>query len=120
MAHKLATCQANLAQLQYYTANNSFLHAVTQCYSHTGHILVEKATKNNALVNMVGTVVEQCLDCGPTGNFITGEFGSLQKVKYQLQLTKPFGTPFMKDYDTALNALKILQNQAHQTGETLS
>ncbi|KAF8262734.1 hypothetical protein EI94DRAFT_1704548 [Lactarius quietus] len=117
MSHDLTAYQARLAQSQYYVANSSFLHAVTWIYSRTGRILVEKASKNNAVVCVVGHVVEQRLDCGPTGNYITGEFGSLQKAKYRLQITKPTGTPFTKDYDVALTALKVLQNQATSTGD---
>ncbi|KAF8258946.1 hypothetical protein EI94DRAFT_1690985 [Lactarius quietus] len=80
-------------------------------------ILVEKSSKNNALLSIVGHVVEQHLDCGPTGNYITGEFRSLEKAKYQLQLTKLMGTPFVKDYDIALNTSKNMQGQVAATGD---
>ncbi|KAF8267360.1 hypothetical protein EI94DRAFT_1801764 [Lactarius quietus] len=116
MSHDLTVYQARLAQSQY-VANSSFLHAVTWRYSHMGRILVEKASRNNAVVCVIGHVVEQRLNYGPTGNYITGEFGSLQKAKYQLQITKPTGTPFVKDYDVALTALKVLQNQATSMGD---
>ncbi|KAF8263815.1 hypothetical protein EI94DRAFT_1874428 [Lactarius quietus] len=50
------------------------------------------------------------LDCGPTGNYVTSKFRSLKKAKYQLQLTKPMGTPFVKEYDIALNTSKNMRN----------
>ncbi|KAF8256482.1 hypothetical protein EI94DRAFT_1645826, partial [Lactarius quietus] len=68
-------------------------------------------------LSVVGHVVEQRLDCGPTGNYVTGEFRSLENAKYQLQLTKPTGTPFAKDYEIALNTSKNMQGQVATTGD---
>ncbi|KAF8264890.1 hypothetical protein EI94DRAFT_1467953, partial [Lactarius quietus] len=79
--------------------------------------LVEKSSKNNALVSMVGHVIEHHHNCRPTGNFVTGKFRSLEKAKFQLQLTKPNGMPFAKDHNASLNALKNLQNQAATTSD---
>ncbi|KAF8263825.1 hypothetical protein EI94DRAFT_1806660 [Lactarius quietus] len=117
MTHDLAAYHAHLSQSQYYIANGTSPHAVTWRYSRMGHVLVEKTSKNNTLISVVGHVVEHCLNCRPTGNYVTGEFSSLKKAKFQLQLMKPNGTPFAKDFDASLNALKNLQNQAASTSD---
>lgn len=107
---------ADIASSILYAANSSFLHAVVWRYHRSGRVLVEKTGKDSAMVSLVARVVEQRLDCGPSGNY-TGEFGSLASAKYHLHVTKPIGTPFAKDYDLALQNFKSLQDQAASTDD---
>ncbi len=69
-----------------YAASAGFPHAVSWQYDKAGHVLLDKATEGTAVASVVGQVVDHRLFCGPSGNFLSREFGSLKKAKLQVSL----------------------------------
>ena len=67
--------------------------------------------RSNVVVAVVGRVLDYRLHCGPNGNHVNPLCGPLAIAKFELQLAKPYRTPFAADYDTVLDNLGQLQAQ---------
>ncbi|KAF8263083.1 hypothetical protein EI94DRAFT_1599115, partial [Lactarius quietus] len=80
-------------------------------YDSTSHVLVDVSTGSNVVATIIGRVLEHCLRCRPSGNYINPRFGTLATAKFQLQLGKPFGTLFANDYNSVLKNVKKIQAQ---------
>ena len=65
----------------------------------TGQILVKTKSKQNAVLAVIGRVLENCLDCSAWGNFGKREWEKLVKAKYHLLLGKPDNMDFAMDFD---------------------
>jgi hypothetical protein len=117
MEHNLAQYRAQLLLSRYYGASPNFLQGIGWQPETTGNALVDKWShwRENLVIAVVGRVLDHQMDCGPSGNYINLMYGSLATAKFQLQLRKPFGTPFEADFDTVLNNLAKLQAEVAST-----
>jgi hypothetical protein len=99
-----------LLQNKAYATSADFLRSIgwPWPWQKYGEALVNKSTSENAIITVVGRVLERRLDCGPTGNF-KGRYGPLKKAKYHLLLEKPCGTPFASDFDKIVAVLSKIQ-----------
>lgn len=110
MEEDLVSHQATLHLLPYYGAHPDFVAGVGWRLGKNGHVLFDKKSKIAAVSTVVGRVLEYKLNCGPSGNYINSEYGSLQTAKYELHLEKPTETLFASDFDTVLKNLMSLQD----------
>ncbi len=72
---------------------------------------MEKASNEIAIASVVGQVVDHCLHCGPTGNYLSRNFGPLEKAKFQLYLARPLIPAFADDFNKVVDALAQIQSQ---------
>lgn len=119
MEHNLAQYRAQLLLSRFYGASPEFLQGIGWQPEITGHVLVDERShwRDTLVIAVVGRVTDQQLNCGPSGNYISPLYGSLAKAKFQLQLRKPYGTPFETDFDTVLNNLGKLQAEVASTSD---
>ena len=115
MEHNLPLYRANIIQSPSYAACPGFIPALGWRTDKAGHVLVNKSSNENAVVSVIGRVLELRLDCGPTGNFIKGRFGGLQTAKYHCLLEKPDKTPFANDFDNSLSNFERVQSDIAST-----
>jgi hypothetical protein len=92
-----------------YTAGETCRNTFTWHSQRTGDILIKTTTKENAVLAVVGRVLESRLDCSATGNFQNRDWETLAKAKYHLLLGKPDDTVFADDFNIALENLANFQ-----------
>lgn len=105
MDHNLLPWHLQLLNLDSYVATSCFLNDFIWYLQKTGHIVIEKHSKKNAILTVVGTVLDNHFDCEGHSNFRNWTFESMQKAKYQLLLGEPTDTPFANDFITAIDNL---------------
>lgn len=110
MENDLHCLRDRLLNSSAYAANVNFPDPFSWHSQRTGQILVKKKTKQNAVIAVVGRVLENRLHCSAQGNFGNREGEKLAKAKYHLLLGKPDKTVFATDFETALHKLHGLQN----------
>ena len=110
MENDLNTCRERLLKSGAYAASPTFADTFSWHSQRTGQILVKKKTKQNAVLAVVGQVLENRFDCSAKGNFGNRDGEKLTKAKYQLLLGKPEKTVFATDFDTAMEKLRGLQD----------
>ncbi|KAN0130405.1 hypothetical protein V8E53_011806 [Lactarius tabidus] len=110
MEHDLTISRAKLLKLNAYTANNNCHSAVSWHSQKTGNILINSLSSANAVLAVVGEVLENCLDCSASGNYHKYNGQSLSKAKYQLLLGKPTKSPFSDDFNSAIKNLSGIQS----------
>ncbi|KAI9435942.1 hypothetical protein H4582DRAFT_1854634 [Lactarius indigo] len=115
MEHDLAAYQAALALSKLYVANAEVIENVCWRQGRTGDVLKVKKSNVDVVMSIVGYVPDNRLNCGPQGNYNNRKYGSLKTAKFQIQLAKPFGTPFEEDFD---EAIKIIGDMQQQTAST--
>ncbi|KAH9009399.1 hypothetical protein EDB85DRAFT_2162774 [Lactarius pseudohatsudake] len=94
MEHDLNAYRSGLLQSKLYVGSPGFLPAVCWEQGKNGNVLSDKASKTDAVMSI---------------------YGSLEGAKFQLQLVKPVGTPFEKDFEKAFDVLTKVQGQAAST-----
>lgn len=111
MDHDLLPWRSRLLKSDSYVPTPYFPHNFIWYSQKTSHIVIEKQSKKNAVLAVVGKVLENRMDCEGHGNFRNQTFEILPKAKYQLLLGKPTDTPFEEDFDVAINNLSALQDR---------
>ncbi|KAH9033408.1 hypothetical protein EDB85DRAFT_1832833, partial [Lactarius pseudohatsudake] len=106
--------RSGLLQSKLYVGSPGFLPAVCWEQGKNGNVVSDKIGKTDAVMSIVGRVLESRLNCEPHGNF-NPKYGPLEGAKFQLQLVKPAGTPFEKDFEKAFDVLTKVQGQAAST-----
>ena len=84
-----------------------------------GHALILKKTGENAVVSLVGRILERRLDCRPIGCFQKGKYGGLEIAKFHLLLGKPIGAPIAEDFDETIALFKTI-SLPHKTIKLLN
>lgn len=110
MDHDLTIPRAKLLKSKAYTANNHCCSAFLWHSQKNGDILIDKLSNANAVLAVVGEVLENRLDCSPSGNYHERKGQTLEKSKFELLLGKPMKTPFADDFDTTIKNLTSFQN----------
>ena len=110
MEHDLTVPRARLLKSKAYTANSNCNSAFSWHTQKNGDILIDKTSNANAVLAVVGEVLENRLDCTPSGNYHEWDRQTLAKSKYHLLLGKPMKTPFADDFDAAIKNLTSFQN----------
>lgn len=113
MEHNLAQYRTQLLLSRFYGASPVFLEGIGWRPERRGHVLVDEKCywRSNVVVAVVGRVLDYRLHCGPNGNHVNPLCGPLAIAKFELQLAKPYRTPFAADYDTVLDNLGKLSAQ---------
>jgi hypothetical protein len=110
MEHDLNPSRVRLLKSAAYAASDSFPDPFSWYSQRTGQILVKTKTKQNAVLAVVGRVLENRLDCSAKGNFGKRDNENFAKAKYQFLLGKADNTIFAPDFDTALLKFQQLQS----------
>ena len=121
MHHNLRPYHELLTHQTGYGAASDLATSFTWHRQKTGDVLINSRNKQNAIISVVGRVIENRLDCTPSGNFSDRSFEKLATAKFQLHLEKPDDTIFTSDFDTAMHNLESLQQKLApgKTGQNL-
>ena len=111
MHHILLRYQDILLQENGYSATAQFSSTYFWHALKTGNVLIDSCNKQNAVISIVGRILENRLDCTPSGNFTDHSFDKLATAKFQLLLGKPDDTIFTADLNTAMQNLDNLQQK---------
>ena len=103
------------SKLPLYSASPGYTQDVSWCLETTGHVLVDKSSRADAVSSVVGRVIEQGLLSGPDSTFANQNYGSLQTAKFQFCVAKPVRTPFVDDFDKAIDNFMRIQGQVAAT-----
>ncbi|KAH9008174.1 hypothetical protein EDB84DRAFT_1250467, partial [Lactarius hengduanensis] len=103
-----------LVQSKLYVRSPALLPSVRWEQGKAGNVLSDKTDKTDAVMSIVGRTLGNRMNCDPHGNF-TWKYGSLETAKFQLQLRKPAGTPFEKDFEKVFKMFTKIQGQAAAT-----
>ena len=80
----------------------------------------EKTTNEDAVLILVGKVLDDRLFCGPSGNWSPNNtFGGLRTAKYNFTLGLPDEDAFTSDFTSAFKTLGTLQNNIASTPHRL-
>ena len=109
MEQDLNNCREKLLKLSAYAASENFPNS-SWFSQRTGQILIKTKSKQNAILAVVGRVLENRLDCSACGNFGKRDREQLAKAKYQFLLGKPEKTVFAADFETALHNFCQIQD----------
>lgn len=113
MDHDLHPRRTRLLKSNSYVASTGCKNSIAWYTEKSGNVLIEVDTKRNAVLAIVGKVLEKWLDCDGHGNFRKRVFQTgletLKKAKYQVLLGRPDDTPFTEDFDIAVETLSSLQ-----------
>ena len=112
MEHNLQRYREQLLCENCYAAAHSFRHSFSWLSQRTGDVLIEEKTKQNAIISLVARVLDNRLDCTAVGNLGNRPVDKLPSVKFQLLLGKPTDTVFADDFDTVLENLEQISNDA--------
>ncbi|KAH9062543.1 hypothetical protein EDB83DRAFT_2224081 [Lactarius deliciosus] len=89
---------------------------VVWCQGKSGNVLNNQKNQTNAVMCVVGRVPDNRLNCGPQGNF-NWKYGGLHTSKFQLQLSKPYGTPFEDDFQKGIDIMCNIQEKTTTTND---
>lgn len=109
MTNNLVTHCESLLKSNSYGGNPHFQTAFTWQSQKLGHVLVNKSTNENAVLAVIGQVIEKGLQCSSSGNYHNCENETLEKAKFQLFLGKPVKTIFADDFDMTIKKLASFQ-----------
>ena len=96
--------------LRNYMAAATFLSNVGWGQEGSSNMLKNKVDKEDAILIVVRKVVDNCLFCGPQGNWATNnQYGSLKAAKFTFTLGRPDEEVFANDFDSAYKVLGKIQ-----------
>ena len=111
MTFNCTSYQNGLHALRNYVAAAAFLSNVGWAQDGFAHMLKNKDTRDDAVVMVIGKVIDDCLFCGPTGSWLTGnQYGSLEGAKYTFVLGWPKEEVSASDFDITFKALGKIQS----------
>ena len=99
-----------LKQLSNYAASPQLPSLVRWKPGEGGHILVAKDTSKLFVAVAIVQVYDYKLNCGPNGNFIKPDIGSLENAKYQFYAGRPADLLFGEDFPKIYTNLAKLQS----------
>lgn len=111
MKHNLQRYHDILLHENGYGAATQFSSSYAWHPLKTGDVLIDTRNKQNAVISVVSRVLENRLDCTPSGNFSDRPFDKLATSKYHLLLGVPEDTVFAADYDIAMQNLESVQQK---------
>jgi len=110
----------SLHGLANYVAAATFLSKVGWKQDGYAHMVKEKTTNEDAVLILVGKVLDDRLFCGPSGNWSPNNtFGGLRTAKYNFTLGLPDEDAFTSDFTSAFKTLGTLQNNIASTPHRL-
>lgn len=102
-----------LAEADNYLGKSNFaVNSLEWRSAKNSHSIFHKEDEENFEGIIVGNIGSYRLNVSPCGNYISSQYGSLAKAKYQLHLTCPITSPFREDYNRAYQVLVKLQDIA--------
>lgn len=115
MQHNLEHYRTQLLLARFYAAHPLYIQSTQWRSERSGHVLVDTSTSGHAVASVVGRVLDNHLNCGPSGGYLNCGVGSLVGAKYQFFLRRPDNTPFAADFDKAVQNLEQLQSKTAST-----
>ncbi|KAN0137727.1 hypothetical protein V8E53_004483 [Lactarius tabidus] len=115
MEHDLSPYRDNLVNVPYYASNDALDSSVSWLAQRTGDILINTDTNQNAVLSVVGRVLDNRLDCTPLGNIGNRAMDKLPSAKYQLLLGQPSKTVFADDFKPAIENLQKIEKKIGST-----
>ena len=110
----------SLHGLANYVTTATFLTKVGWKQDGYAHMVKEKFTNEDAVLILVGKVLDDHLFCGPSGNWSPNNtFGGLKTAKYNFTLGQPDENVFTEDFTFTFKALGALQNNIMSTSHRL-
>lgn len=100
-----------LKQLSNYAASPQLLSQVRWKPGEGGHVLVAKDTSKLFIAVAIVQVYDYKLNCGPNGNYIKTDIGSLENAKYQFYAGRPGDIIFGEDFPKIYSNLAKLQSE---------
>ena len=94
MEHNLTCYHDQLLTENFYAAAHTFSASFTWHLQRNGDVLINRKTKQNAVVSVVAHVLESRLDCTAVGNLGNRSAENLLTVKYQLLLCQGLAGPW--------------------------
>lgn len=99
-----------LQTLPTYAANADCLKHVAWTQDGSSHILANKSDKSDAVLIVVGRVVNDRVFCGPAGNWSSkNSFGSLKTARYQFTISAGEADLLAADFEAAFKMLSKIQ-----------
>jgi hypothetical protein len=111
MQHDLSHYRDGLLTVHCYCPNNAINSSVSWLAQRNGDILINPDTKQNAVLSVVGRVLDNHLDCSVLGNHGNRPAEKLPSVKYHLLLGKPTDTVFADNFETTLDNLSQIEKK---------
>lgn len=105
--------------LRNYVATAAFMNHIAWKQDGSGHVLVDKADRDEKVCVVVGKVLDYRLNCTPIGNY-RAEYPPLSKAKFQFTLAKPNEAALVKDFDDAVKTLNKAQGTIASTKDRLN
>ncbi|KAH9171028.1 hypothetical protein EDB89DRAFT_1827399, partial [Lactarius sanguifluus] len=116
MQINLDSYQSALADSTLYVTNPLLKESVVWCQGKSGNILNNQKNKCDAVMCMVGHMSKNRLNCDPQGNF-SWKYRGLKMAKFQIQLSKPFGTAFEDNFQKGIDNMSEIQRNTATTGD---
>jgi hypothetical protein len=111
MVFNMCAHEDELHGLKSYTAVPTFLGAFRWSQDRLANVLVDKQTKELAILIVVGKVVHDHVYCGPSRNWsIRNSYRSLKEAKCQLTICRPDKEVFAMDFDNAFKTIGKVQS----------
>jgi hypothetical protein len=101
--------------LSNYAASPNILNTTMWQHTDTGLEVVDPSNELPLKIFIVGRISTFRLKSGPAGNHMKNGFGSLDKAKYQLHMSRPADPELGADYNAAIANLETLQRQVATT-----
>jgi hypothetical protein len=111
--------RTQLQALRSYVPTALFLSAIGWKQNGSGHILVDKTSREEMTCVVVGKVNDYRLNCSPIGNY-RKEYPPLGKAKLQHTLGRPDEPAFVRDFEDAVKSLSKAQGTVASTSNRLN
>ncbi|KAN0130933.1 hypothetical protein V8E53_011311 [Lactarius tabidus] len=115
MQHNLSRYRDQLLTVDCHGASKTFTSSVSWLPQRTGNILVDLKTNQNAVISVVGCVLDNRLDCSSLGNHGKRPPAKFPTAKFHLLLGKPTKTIFADDFDIMMKNLENIQDNIGST-----
>ncbi|KAN0141070.1 hypothetical protein V8E53_000826, partial [Lactarius tabidus] len=115
MQHNLSRYRDQLLTVDCHGASKTFTSSVSWLPQRTGNILVDSKTNQNAVISVVGRVLDNRLDCSSLGNHGKRPPAKFPTAKFHLLLGKPTKTIFADDFDITMKNLENIQDNIGST-----
>jgi hypothetical protein len=111
MVHNLESYRSDLLLTESYAASAGFLAGLGWQVENSGRVVVNKEGNADAVMIVVGEVIDHRLLVGPNGNYSSDAFGDFSTAKFLFHLGKLTKTPFEQDFEKAMQNFDKIQAQ---------
>ena len=107
---------ATIIALENYVPTADFLSSVGWAQDGSAKMLKNKSDREDAVLIVIGNVINSHLFCGLSGNWSSGnQYGNLNSAKYSFSIGQPDDKVFAKDFNITFKNLGKLQSTVTTT-----